>query len=88
MPSVPPLWKGYDTTTEPDLLDQLSAKVKETLDPATPTDERVTREFAQAISSHEWLNRRDDSDNHHPELYQYAREISTQEVGSWRPRTK
>ena len=87
MPPVPPLWQGYDESTEDDLLDQLSAKVEETLDPATPTDERVTREFAQAISSHEWLKRRENGD-HHAELYQYAKAISTDAVGSWRPRTR
>ena len=58
MPSVPPLWEGYDDNSEHDLLGLLDAKVEATLDPDDPTDERATRDFAQAIASHEWLKRR------------------------------
>ena len=36
----------------------LDAKVDATLDPDDPTDERATRDFAQAVASHEWLKRR------------------------------
>ena len=58
MPSVPPLWEGYDDKSEDDLLSLLEAKVDATLDPDDPTDERATRDFAQAVASHEWLKRR------------------------------
>jgi len=89
MPSVPPLWEGYDGKSEHDLLAQLDDKVEAARDATNATvDERVTRDFAQAIASHEWLKRREDPDNHHPELYAYAREVSTESVGSWRPRTR
>jgi hypothetical protein len=87
MPSVPPLWEGYDDKSEQDLLGLLEAKVDAALDPADPTvDERATRDFAQAIASHEWLKRREDAPSHHTELYAYARKVSTDDVGSWRPR--
>jgi hypothetical protein len=87
MPPVPPLWEGYDDKSEQDLLDMLDAKVGAALDPADDTvDERVTRDFAQAIASHEWLKRRADDGSHHAGLYAYARRVSTDDVGSWRPR--
>ena len=86
MPSVPPLWEGYDDKSEDDLLSLLDAKVDATLDPDDPTDERATRDLAQAIASHEWLKRREDQSSHHAELYAYARRLSTEDVGSWRPR--
>ena len=61
MPSVPPLWEGYDDNSEQDLLGLLDAKVGAALDPADEyVDERVTRDFAPAIASHEWLKRRAD----------------------------
>jgi hypothetical protein len=86
MPSVPPLWEGYDDNSEQDLLGILESKVDATLDPDDPTDERATRDFAQAVASHEWLKRREDDGSHQPEVYAYARRIATDEVGSWRPR--
>jgi hypothetical protein len=86
MPSVPPLWEGYDDNSEQDLLGLLDAKVDATLDPDDPTDERATRDFAQAISSHEWLKREAGDDSHHAEVFAYARRIKTGDVGSWRPR--
>ena len=87
MPSVPPLWEGYDDNSEQDLLALLDQKVGAALDPADDTvDERVTRDFAQAIASHEWLKRRADDESHNPELYSYAKRVSTADVGSWRPR--
>ena len=86
MPSVPPLWEGYDDKSEDDLLALLDAKVDATLDPDDPTDERATRDFAQAVASHEWLKREAGDDSHHAEVFAYARRIKTAEVGSWRPR--
>jgi hypothetical protein len=87
MPSVPPLWEGYDDKSEDDLLSMLEAKVDATLDPADPTDERATRDFAQALASHEWLKREAGDDSHHAEVFAYARRIvTTEEAGSWRPR--
>jgi hypothetical protein len=86
MPSVPPLWEGYDDNSEQDLLGMLDAKVEATLDPDDPTDERATRDFAQAIASHEWLKREAGDDAHHADVFAYARRIKTSEVGSWRPR--
>ena len=85
MPSVPPLWEGYDDKSEADLLAMLEAKVDATLDPDDPTDERATRDFAQAVASHEWLKREKDGE-HNAEVFAYARRIKTDEVGSWRPR--
>jgi len=86
MPSVPPLWEGYDDNSEADLLAMLEAKVDATLDPDDPTDERATRDFAQAVASHEWLKREADDGSHHAEVFAFARRIKTDEVGSWRPR--
>ena len=87
MPSVPPLWEGYDDKSEDDLLAQLEAKVDAARDPETPgVDEKVARDFAQAIASHEWVKRREGADDHHPTLYARAKEVSTKDVGSWRPR--
>ena len=87
MPSVPPLWEGYDDKSEDDLLSLLEAKVDATLDPDDPTDERATRDFAQAVASHEWLKREAGDDSHHADVFAYARRIvTTREAGSWRPR--
>lgn len=86
MPSVPPLWEGYDDNSEDDLLGLLDAKVEATLDPDNPTDERATRDFAQAIASHEWLKDQATDGSHHAEVFAYARRLVTSDVGSWRPR--
>lgn len=86
MPSVPPLWEGYDDNSEQDLLGLLDAKVEATLDPDDPTDERATRDFAQAIASHEWLKDQAADGSHHAEVFAYARRLVTSDVGSWRPR--
>ena len=89
MPSVPPLWEGYDGKSEHDLLAQLDDKVEAARDATNATvDERVTRDFAQAVASHEWLKREAGDDSHHAEVFAYARRIKTGEVGSWRPRTR
>ena len=86
MPSVPPLWEGYDDNSEADLLAMLEAKVDATLDPDDPTDERATRDFAQAIASHEWLKRKNEAADYHPSLHAEADRIRSADVGSWRPK--
>ena len=55
MPSAPPpLWDGYDDAGEDKLIELLNRKVEAATDPDDPSvDERVTRDFAQAIASHE-----------------------------------
>ena len=86
MPSAsPPLWDGYDDADEDDLLALLERKVDAALDDDDPTvDERVAREFAQAIASHEWLKKNKlDGAGHRPRLHARADEIR---VGSWRPK--
>jgi len=88
MPSTPsPLWPGYEAAGEDQLLDLLNGKVDAALDDADASvDERATRDFAQAVASHEWLKREADDGSHHAEVFAYARRIKTDEVGSWRPR--
>ena len=85
MPSTPPpLWDGYDDATEDELLDQLERRVDAALDEDDPTDERVVKDFAQAIASHEWIKANKlGGDGHRARLHARADEIR---VGSWRPR--
>jgi hypothetical protein len=85
MPSTPPpLWDGYDDASEDDLLALLETKVDAALDEDDPTDERVVKEFAQAIASHEWIKANKlDGAGHRARLHARADEIR---VGSWRPR--
>jgi hypothetical protein len=86
MPNTPAaLWPGYDKSSEDELLSLLESKVDAALDPDDPTvDERVAKEFAQAIASHEWLKKnRLDGTGHYPRLHARADEVR---VGSWRPR--
>ena len=84
--SPPPLWDGYDDAGEDKLLELLGRKVEAATDPDDPTvDERVTRDFAQAIASHEWLKQKLGSGDYHAGLHAEADRIRTADVGSWRP---
>jgi hypothetical protein len=85
MPSAPPpLWDGYDDAGEDKLLELLDRKVQAATDADDPTvDERVTREFAQAIASHEWLKQQLGDSGYRPRLHARADDIR---VGSWRPK--
>lgn len=82
--SSAPLWPGYDDVDEDDLLALLEGKVDAALDPEVASvDERVTREFAQAIASHEWLKKnRLGSAGYRARLHARADQVR---VGSWRP---
>jgi len=82
--SPPPLWDGYDDAGEDQLVALLDGKVHAALDPHDPTvDERVARELAQAIASHEWLKQKLGDSGYKPRLHARADDIR---VGSWRPR--
>ena len=88
MPSTPtPLWPGYDAAGEDQLLGLLNGKVDAALDDADASvDERATRDFAQAIASHEWLKRKNEAPDYHPTLHAEADRIRSADVGSWRPK--
>lgn len=87
MPSTPPLWDGYDDAGQDQLLDLLNRKVDAAVDADDKTvDERVTRDLAQAIASHEWLKEKLGDPDYHPELHAEADRIRSADVGSWRPR--
>ena len=82
--SPPPLWDGYDEAGEDQLVALLDGKVDKALDPDDPTvDERATRDFAQAIASHEWLKQKLGDSGYRPRLHARADDIR---VGSWRPK--
>ena len=83
MPSTPPpLWDGYDK-----LEALLDAKVEAAIDPDDPTvDEKVARDFAQAIASHEWLKQKLGASDYHPSLHAEANRIRSADIGSWRPK--
>jgi hypothetical protein len=86
-PTPPPLWDGYDDAGEDRLEALLDRKVDAALDDDDPTvDERVARDFAQAIASHEWLKRELGSPDYHPRLHAEADRIRAGDVGSWRPK--
>jgi hypothetical protein len=82
--SPPPLWDGYDDAGEDQLVALLDRKVDAALDADDPTvDERVARDFAQAIASHEWLKKELGDEGYRPRLHARADDIR---VGSWRPK--
>ena len=85
MPSTPPpLWDGYDEAGGDKLEALLDAKVEAAIDPDDPTvDEKVARDFAQAIASHEWLKQKLGDSGYRPKLHARADDIR---VGSWRPK--
>ena len=88
MPATPPpLWDGYDQAGEDALQALLDRKVEAAIDPDDPTvDERVVRDFAQAIASHEWLKEKLGADDYHPRLHAEADRIRRADIGSWRPK--
>jgi hypothetical protein len=88
MPSTPPpLWDGYDDADEDQLAALLDRKVDAAIDPDNPAvDEVVTRDFARAIASHEWLKRKLGADDYHPRLHAEADRIRSADIGSWRPK--
>ena len=88
MPSTPPpLWNGYDEAGEDELEALLDRKVDAAVNPDDETvDERVARDFAQAIASHEWLKEKLGAPDYHPRLHAEANRIRKADVGSWRPK--
>jgi hypothetical protein len=86
-PTPPPLWDGYDRAGEDDLEALLDRKVDAALDSGDPTvDEKVARDFAQVIASHEWLKEKLGDPDYHPRLHAEADRIRSGDVGSWRPK--
>ena len=77
MPSVPPLWEGYDDNSEQDLLGLLDAKVEADARPRRPdVDERATRDFAQADREPRVAEApRGPATTHHAEVFAYARRV-------------
>jgi hypothetical protein len=88
MPATPPpLWNGYDDAGEDELESLLAGKVDAAVDPDDPTvDEMVTRDFAKAIASHEWLKKKLGAPDYHPRLHAEADRIRRADIGSWRPK--
>jgi hypothetical protein len=86
-PSPPPLWDGYGDAGERSLIELLNGKIAAAQDDSDDTvDERVTRDLAQAIASHEWLKRKRDDGSYFPDLHAHADQIRRNEIGSWRRR--
>jgi hypothetical protein len=82
--SPPPLWDGYDDAGEDQLVAFLERKATTALDSDDPTvDEKVSKDLAQAVASHEWLKQKLGDSGYRPKLHSLANEIR---VGSWRPK--
>lgn len=82
--SPPPLWNGYDDADDDDLLGLLEGKAAAALDDSDDSvDERLARDFAQAVASHEWLKRERGDGGYRERVFEVANEIR---VGSWRPK--
>jgi|1186.fasta_scaffold326179_2 hypothetical protein len=82
--SPPPLWDGYDDADEDQLVALLERKATTALDSDDPTvDEKVSKDLAQAVASHEWLKQKLGADGYRPKLHALADDIR---VGSWRPK--
>jgi hypothetical protein len=78
------LWPGYDGKKQDELLDLLERKVTAAEDDDNPAvDKRVVADFAQAISSYEWLKERGDAPGEHYHRLQVRAQAI---VESWRPR--
>ena len=88
MPSTPPpLWDGYDEAGGDKLEALLDAKVDAALDPGDQTvDEKLARDFAQVIASHEWLKQKLGAPDYHDALHAEADRIRTADTESWRPK--
>ena len=84
MPGTPPpLWRGYDTSSEDDLLELLDAHDSAANDRSDPTvNTAVASALATAIARHESLKQEQDPDNYRPRLHERASAIA----GGWRPR--
>jgi hypothetical protein len=82
MPGTPPpLWPGYDTTDEQDLLKLLddTDNVANSDDPTVNT--AVASALATAIARHEALKKEHDPTNYRRDLHERASAIA----GGWRP---
>jgi len=76
------LWPGYDEASDDDLVELLESKKQAAVDPSNAAvDDRVVRELAQAITSHEWLKKNQlDGEGYREQLHDRANLIR-----SWRP---
>ena len=83
MPGTPPpLWPGYDTAAEDDLLALLEDTDKKASDRDDPTvNTAIASALATAIARHEALKKDQDPDNYRPRLHQRASAIA----GGWQP---
>jgi hypothetical protein len=82
MPSTPPpLWPGYDSASEDDLLALIDGTDSAANDPADDTvHPDVAGGLATAIARHEELKRDQDPDNYRPRLHERASAIA----GGWK----
>ena len=77
------LWPGYEGSKQEELLDLLESKVTAAEDDKNPAvDKRVVADFAQAISSYEWLKERGHAPGEHRQRLQVRAQAI---VESWRP---
>jgi hypothetical protein len=83
MPATPPpLWPGYDSADEDDLLALLDAHDGAANDRTNPTvNTAIASALATAIGRHEALKKEQDPDNYRPRLHERASAIA----GGWRP---
>jgi hypothetical protein len=82
MPDTPrPLWNGYDTTDENDLLALLDSTEEAAKNPDDPTHADVAGGLATAIAQHEATKEKLGDNTYRPRLHARASEIA----GSWRP---
>ena len=78
------LWPGYEGRNQDELLDLLESKVSAAKDDKNKAvDKRVVADFAQAISSYEWLKEHGHAPGEHRERLQVRAQAI---VESWRPR--
>ena len=80
MPSVPPLWEGYDDNSEQDLLGLLDAKVERRARPRRPDRRRARHARLRPGDRQPRVAeaRARTTTSHHAELYAYARRVSTE----------
>jgi hypothetical protein len=83
MPSTPPpLWPGYDETSEDDLLELLDGKDAAAADGDDPTvNTAVATALATAVARHEAIKQEQDPDNYRRRVHERAASLA----GGWRP---
>lgn len=82
MPGTSPLWPGYDSASDDDLLSLLDGTERAANDTSNDTvNPNVAGGLATAIASHEEIKKDLDPDNYRPRVHERASAIA----GGWQP---